>query len=239
MYKCLIVLLLAFTNLHAYETMRLKDNLPQAKPGDYIVTAQNKNYSILMIYDKSPTTLTMEEVTVPDHKIPRVISWKDWFQEGAPGNTAWIRYEIDTDSGTVLNSFSFSRNSWCRMNQADQFLSTLLNLNLTPIPLKERKRIGHGDAFRGIDKRPFWQPNMVVDGQQVDNVAFAAWRTKWPSDNSALSGKLIEVYVPENNTMYPAYFPYWLQISGFVGKAKIRIIDSGTDLRSPRPPLQK
>lgn len=230
-------LFLWMSGIYASPYMRLKDNLPQANPGDYIVTAQNKNYSILMIYNKTPSSITMEEVTVPDNKIPRKLSWKDWFQDGAPGNTAWIRYEIDTTTGTILNTFSFTRNSWCKMNQADQFLSTLLNLPLAQIPLKERKRVGQGDSFRAADNRPLWQPRMVVDGQPIDNVAFDAWRTRWPNDGTSLAGKTIEVYVPENNTLYPSYFPYWLQISGMIGKAKIRIIDSGTDLRSPRPTL--
>ena len=44
---------------------------------------------------------------------------------------------------------------------------------------------------------------------------------------------MIEVYVPHESNKYPAYFPYWLQISGMVGKAKVRIVDSGSQLASP------
>jgi hypothetical protein len=51
------------------------------------------------------------------------------------------------------------------------------------------------------------------------------------------SGKSIEVYVPHENNKYPSYFPYWLQISGLISNAKVRIIDSGTGMISPAPPL--
>ena len=41
----------------------------------------------------------------------------------------------------------------------------------------------------------------------------------------------------QKNQNYPSYFPYWLQVNGVAGKAKIRIIDSGSNLKSPKPPL--
>ena len=50
-----------------------------------------------------------------------------------------------------------------------------------------------------------------------------------------LSNKTIEIYLPRNSQIYPTYFPYWLQVNGVAGKAKIRIIDSGSRLKSPNP----
>lgn len=121
------------------------------------------------------------------------------------------------------------------MPEANNILSKLLNLNLKPIPYSQRKKIGG----RPTTASNLWQPPIVVDGRKIEGVAFDAWRTYWPKDGSDLSGKMIEVYVPEENDKYPAYFPYWLQVSGFIGKAKIRIIDSGTKLISPKPPLPR
>jgi hypothetical protein len=76
-----------------------------------------------------------------------------------------------------------------------------------------------------------------VDGNNIPAVPFEAWQTHWPKDGTDLSGKSIEVYVPQENDKYPSYFPYWLQISGMVGNAKVRIVDSGSYMNSPMPPL--
>ncbi len=91
--------------------------------------------------------------------------------------------------------------------------------------------------FSGPDMRPVWQPRLIIEGKPDDGVAFDAWRADWPRDGSDLSNKTIEIYLPKDNQSYPSYFPYWLQINGTAGKAKIRIIDSGSNLQSPKPPL--
>ncbi len=225
------------TSLYCQESMYLRHNLNRAEPGDYIVTVQNKNYTILHIYDRTPTTLTIEEVTVPAQRMHgRFISWKRWMNDNAPGNTAWIMYRLDLDTGNMLGYFSLTKNAWFDMSKANNFLSTLLNLRLEKVPSSQRRRIGLPSII-GEDRRPFWQPRLVVDGQEIENVAFNAWQTEWPKDGTELAGKSIEVYLPVNNDLYPAYFPYWLQISGMVGSAKVRIVDSGTNMRSPAPPL--
>ena len=214
----------------------LRENLKKAKAGDYIVTYQNKAYTVMHIHDKQDDTLTIEEITVPDRRISlETISWRNWIQQGAPGSTSWIIYQINLKNGDMSNYYSFSKNSWYDIPEADNFLSTLLNLKLNKISDKERKRVGpRTPKTATMDKRPLWQPSMVVNGQTIQGVAFDAYRTYWPKDGSELSGKTIEVFVPKENEMYPSYFPYWLQISGIIGKAKVRIVDSGTNLTSPR-----
>ena len=116
-------------------------------------------------------------------------------------------------------------------------MSKLLNLKFTLIPENARKRVGPR-ASSGRESRPLWQPRMIVDGQPINGVLFDAWRTRWPADGSELSGKMIEVYLPKDTERYPAYFPYWLQINGAIGKAKVRIINSGNKLQSSKPMLQ-
>jgi hypothetical protein len=217
----------------------LRDNLKLAKTGDYIVTAQNKNYTLLHIYDRKNDTMTIEEITVPSNRFPRSIhSWKQWISQRAPGNTSWVMYTLNVTTGQMLEFYSLSKNAYYDTSQADSFLTTLLNLRLDPVLLEDRKRVGI-PPFPGMtDRRPFWQPRMIVDGQEVRGVAFSAWQTEWPRDGSDLEGKFIEVYVPEKNDFYPSYFPYWLQISGMIGSAKIRIVDSGSQMQSPAPPIE-
>lgn len=226
-----------FSSLKGEEIeLSLRHNLNRAQPGDYLVTTQNKNYTLLLVRNKDAELLTFEEITLPMSRMPSgSFSWKNWVQMGAPGNTSWLMYTIHLPSGKVQQTFSFTRNEWITAPQSQHFLSTLLNLSLKRVPDRERKRVGPPPASDHLDRRPFWQPRLVVNGQVVREVSFSAWRTRWPKDGSDLAGKIIEVYIPEDNDKYPSYFPYWLQVGEGVGNAKVRIVDSGTGLF----PLQK
>lgn len=221
--------------LQADENLFLRTNLQQAKPGDFIVISCNKTATLMAIRDKKDNLLTIEEAAVPLVKWKCLnLSWRDWLEQSAPNNTSWVMYEVDLRTGQMVRYFSFSRNEWLDIPEADNFLGKLLNLKLVKIPEKTRKYVGP-KPISGPDWRPLWQPQMIVDGQMIKGVKFDAWKTRWPRDDSDLSGKTIEIYLPQESQRYPSYFPYWLQINGAVGKAKIRIIDSGSNIRSPKP----
>lgn len=227
--------LIATSNLHAEELM-LRNNLQRAKPGDYLVISCNKSMTLMHIFEKQNHILTIEEIAVPESKRPSQSNWKEWVAQNAPGNSSWVMYDIDLRTGQMLRYFSYTKNNWYEIPDADNFLSKLLTLKMTRIPENSRKRVGP-KPFSGPDMRPVWQPRMIVDGKPVDGVIFDAWKTDWPRDGSDLSNKTVEVYLPKDNQIYPTYFPYWLQVNGTAGKAKIRIIDSGSHLKSPKPPL--
>ncbi|MCB1112450.1 MAG: hypothetical protein H7A37_05115 [Chlamydiales bacterium] len=211
----------------------LKERIASAQPGDYLVTEQGKNYTILHIQNHDGTTLVMEEVTVPCHRKPRgFASWKEWVMGNAPGHTSWMMYRLNTETGTMDEAFSFTKNAWYDIPKAENFLSTLLNLNFEKIPENQRKRLG--SRLGSKEKAPLWQPKMIFNGQQIPGIEFDAWRTRWPQDGSELAGKIIEAYLPMTETPYPGYFPYWLQVCGVVGKAKVRVVDSGTGMHSPK-----
>lgn len=220
--------------LHAYEeVLILRENLKQAQKDDFIVTAANRNLTVLHINELNGDRLTIEEITVAENrKIPQMYTWVDWIAQGAPYHTSWMMYEIDLRNGQIIRSYSFTKHCWMRVSEGDSFLSNLLNLRFSKVPEERRKRIGRGPSRAG---RPIWQPQMIVNGQKIYGVEFDAWKTQWPRDGGDLSGKFIEVYLPKESNRYPSYFPYWLEISGFVGGAKVRIIDSGQGMRSPQP----
>lgn len=240
-YLFTFCLLMYFNTTHAADQeMFLRNNLNKARQGDYLVTAQHKNYTILIIRSKDNTQLSIDEITLPMARKPKDknFSWRKWVENGAHSNTCWVMYSIHLPSGTIQHTFSFTTNEWVTIPQSQNFLSVLLNLSLQPIPANERKKVGPPPASDSIDRRPIWQPQMIVDGTPMKGVIFDAWRTRWPKDNSELSGRVIEVFLPKDSERYPTYFPYWLQINGMVGKAKVRIIDSGNHLSPPaRLPL--
>ena len=213
----------------------LKENLRRAKSGDYLVTLQNKNYTVLLIRSNDSSQMSIEEITIPMARIPNksgqaLFSWKQWIEKGAPKNTGWLMYKIGFPEGTIQQAYSYTKNEWVAISQTQNFLSTLLNLKLQRIPQAERRKVGpkHPSETATSDSRRVWEPRMIVEGKTIPGVAFNGWRARWPKDGSELSGKVIEVYLPRDEGNYPSYFPYWLQIIGMTGKAKVRIIDSGT-----------
>jgi hypothetical protein len=229
-------------SLQSEQEMILLDNLKQAKAGDFIVTAQNKTYTLLLVRQKTDRVLCFEEITVPAAKLPKhFLSWRSWAEGGAPGHTSWILYTVNLLNGATEQAFSFTKNKWFTTPQGQNFLSTMLNLPLKSIPEKERRKIGARSSSDAPDRRSSWQPRLIVDGHVIPGVHFTAWQTHWPKDGSELANKSIEIYIPQESYKYPSYFPYWLQVSGWAGKAKIRIVDSGSQLISPQRdiPLNK
>ncbi len=218
------------------EDLILRNNLQQARPGDFLVISANKTHTLFHIYGKQNQRLTIEEIAIPESKHLPSIDWKEWILQGAPNNTSWVMYDIDLLNGQMTRYYSFTKKNWFEIPDADNFLSKLLNLKFSKIPESARKKVGP-KPLSGPDLRPVWQPRLILEGKVISGVAFDAWQTKWPSDNSELAKKTIEIYLPQNQQLYPSYFPYWLQINGAIGKAKIRIINSGTQLKSPKPPL--
>lgn len=215
------------------EQLYLRDNLRLAQAGDYLVISANKTQTLMHIYNKKNNVLTIEEIAIPTCKRSSDLSWKNWVNMGAPNNTSWVMYDVDLQTGQMIRYYSFTKKNWFDIPEADNFLSKLLTLKFTKIPENQRKKIGPKSNSE-FDFRPLWQPRLIQDGRPVKGVEFNAWRTKWPNDGSDLSNKIIEIYLPQDSQRYPTYFPYWLQINGAAGKAKIRIIDSGSQLHSPK-----
>ena len=221
----------------------LKTNLAKAKPGDYVVTVRQKGITLMHIYSRSHSSVTIEEISVPQHLRPKgETSWREWVSQGAPNHSSWVIYEVDLKTAHIQEFYNFTQHGWQDVSPEDNFLSSLLMLEFDPVSPEDRKRIGipNNDGFG--DSRRFWNPPMRVDGDVIAKVQFDAWNTRWPKDGSELAGKRITVYMPKDDERYPSYFPYWLEVRATVGSAKVRVIDSGRDLESPmlglprRPP---
>lgn len=233
---CLFSLLFSFP-LYAQDFL-LRDLLREAKPGEYIVMAQGRNQVVLLIRDHHDDVLTLEEITLPEERKPRQVPrWKEWVSQGAPGNSAWVAYSIGLEKGNIIECYSYTKKGWCDIPSSENFLGTLLKLPLTPLDPAQRRRIGPMPREHERDERPFWNPPMMIEGKVIPNVAFDAWRTRWPRDEGEMSNKLIDIYLPKKGSPGLTYFPYWLQIGGAVGKVQVRIIDSGLSLTSPKPIL--
>jgi hypothetical protein len=235
--RLFLLILFLFSPLFS-EELSLRTQLQQAQERSWVVLEQNKNYVFFYIHKMDDQKIYIEEVTLPGSCLPyHAFSWKEWFEKGAPGHTLWTLSEINLHTGILEKMFSYNQRNWSQLGPCtSSFMTTLLNLPFRPVPYEERRRVGLPPPQRKADHRPFWQPRMVVDGQRLSHVRFAVWQTRWPNDGSELSRKRIEIYLPELDDAqrrYPTYFPYWLEVEGKLGSAKVRIVDSGMEAHSP------
>ncbi|MCB1119077.1 MAG: hypothetical protein KDK65_03870 [Chlamydiia bacterium] len=215
-------------------SLQLQDNLEQAKPGDWLVSQFDHTYTVLCIRENRPPVLIFDEIATP----MKQENWREWITKEAPGSTSWVTYSLDTTSGGVQSCFSHTKNGWVHIPKVEQFFATLLKLSFSEIPNNERKKRGRRPLTGVPDRRPMWQPTMVHEGQVIPDVPFDAYLAAWPDDGSELAGKTVEAYLPQGDA-YPAYYPFWLQVRGWVGKGTVHMIDSGNGMRSPKPLHQR
>ncbi len=230
------LLLIYFIPLYG---VTLKEKFTQALPGDYIVTSQSKNCSILFIRSLSENSLTLEEISFPE-KAYDLKEIKKWVAKGAPGHTSWVAYEIDLQDNSLKNSYSFDQRGWLYTQDGEYFLAKLLALPLNRKPQGQRKRIGPPPLNGEADQRAVWNPPLIRDGKKISKPKFDVWSGKWPKDDTQLSGCEIEFYFIQSFAL-----PYWIEIKSPHYTLKIRTVDSGEGLTSPfrlipqKPPLAK
>ncbi len=237
--KYLFTLFLLCSALIADE-IQLKYQLNTAAAGNYVVTEQGKTYAFLYVREKNSSQIIIEEVAIPASNFTRQnIGWKQWFESGAAGHTLWTISQINLDTGSFEETFSYTHQGWVDMSESNSFLSTLLNLRFSEVPEQDRKRVGLPPGSNRQDNRPIWNPRVIVEGCALANVPFMAFRTIWPKDHTELSCKPIDVYLPYTieGANYPSFFPYLVEVEGKVGNAKLRVVDSGLDAHSPKQPL--
>lgn len=237
MWKLTFSCLMLCLSLSLGANIFLKDKLAEAEPGSYIVLEQNKIFTFLHIYSKEGGKIILEEVSIPASSFQSYrCGFKEWFESGAPGHTGWLLSEINLKTGMIEEAFSFTHQGWVDMSDSSVFLNTLLNLSFSEVPAQERRRVGSPPGYNRPDHRPIWHPRLIVEGQCIPRIPFTAYKARWPSDSSELSRKTIEIYLPDPSAgyWYPAYFPYWLEVDGKIGSAKIRVVDSGLSAESPK-----
>lgn len=221
----------------------LKKKLAEAKPESYLVTEQNKTFTLIYVREIKNNTIVLEEVNIPAASFQKKsMSWQEWFENGAPGHTNWVISQINLSTGNFEEVYSFTHQGWIDISHSTPFMSTLLNLRFKEVPENKRRRIGLPPGYGKPDRRPLWNPRLVVNGTTVLNIPFTVWKARWPCDGTELSRKTIEIYLPQKIIsptipLYPDYFPYWLEVEGKIGSAKIRVVDSGVGIHSPKHSL--
>ncbi|MBS0627534.1 MAG: hypothetical protein JSS09_04915 [Verrucomicrobia bacterium] len=223
-------LIVAVFHLSSLSSFTVADRLQEAQKGDYIVTEQDKNYSLLLIREKNETCIVFEEVSIPCHKIHLPgMDWPDWISLGAPGHSSWIQYEIDPHTLKLIECYSCSKKGWLYVEESEHFFSKLLSLSLTKVPTEEKKKIGPAPAFGEPDQRPFWTPTIFSNDKKI-KIPCESWKAFWPKDDTLLSSCRITLHFPPKEQ---SFFPIWIEANNGHFNYSIRGIHFGKNLTSP------
>ncbi len=230
-----VLFLGSFLSLNASsDQVFLKDSLKEAEAGNYVVILQNKNFSLLHIFQTQKDSLIIEEISAPIKLKSKLGGdWQKWLNENAPGHISWIMYELDLKNRQIEDIYSCTQKSWKKVFPQEQIFPTLVDLKFATIPENKRKRVGPPLPSEMIEDRPLWQPPVFFEGKKVKGVLCEAYSARWPNDGTDLSGKKIDIFLAKGRQNLPHFFPIWMQVSDKVGHIKLRVIDSGTGLTSP------
>lgn len=219
--------------------LQLKENLKRSSQGDYLVTQQGQNYNLWLVKENRGDTILIEEIQVPKKRLSLSGGrWQTWLNEGARGQTAWVLYSLDTNSGAIQTLYSINDQCYLDPRKTNLFLATLLNLPFYEISAKGRKKKCFQPSDARLAERPFWHPPLYVEGQLIPQAPFVQYYTRWPKDGSDFSLRYINIFLPyETETTYASHFPYWLEMDGMGPNDAIRAVDSGKGLTSPTASL--
>ncbi|HSX04592.1 MAG TPA: hypothetical protein VLG76_07685 [Rhabdochlamydiaceae bacterium] len=203
----------------------LKERFYGAHVGDYIVTLQAKNYSLLRVHSLKTHSLVLEEITIPEDAYKNSLNWKEWAAKGAPGHTSWVLYEIDLETNRLIKCYSKMKMAQIYPEEADYLFPKFLSLPLRPVREDERKKVGPPPQDGEADRRKIWNPTLTIDGKKISKPQFEVLQARWPNDESPLSSCLIEFYLDQSR---PFPFPYWIEIKSSHYAFKVRVVDSGS-----------
>lgn len=209
----------------------LKERIQHSEPGDYVVTSFKEHYSLLIIRHISEKQAVIEEITIPSHQLNvSKLSWKDWVSKKAPGHSNWLIFYLDLEQSQLLRCEDAKTHLPVQLDPSDYLLSRLLALSFMPIEQTQRKKIGPPPLAGETDHRKIWNPPLFFEGKKIKDPQFEVWETRWPKDESALSGCLLELYFDQKNGVG---FPYWIEFKTTALQLHLQVVDSGKGMNSP------
>lgn len=211
--------------------LNLSDKLGKAHEGDFAVSLINKTYTLINIVEKKDNILLFEEISIPASCVKASHDWRKFMENGAPGAIAWMLYEVDLSSATMLECYSVLDEAFFDVHSFDHILTKMMHLPLEVLSESEQRRIG-ASSDEGVDHRKVWTPVQVFEKERVKNPKFDVYKATWPDDGTILSKKSVEIYFDANRKDFP--FPYWMQLKDASDASfKVPTVDGGKKLASP------
>ncbi len=213
--------------------------MQKAQAGDYIVTHQAGNYSVLYVQSCENHRLLLQEISIPEALVnPKTMDWKKWMRTSAPGSTSWLLFEIDLQEGYLQESYDVSKKEWLYLQEDEHLLVKLLHIPMHRLGDQDRRRIGPPPSAGEPDHRAIWNPPQVFENSPEKSQT-AVWQAEWPSDKSPLSGSRLDLYYDQLHSNFP--FPVSIDIQSTHYKAHVRVVKAGrllegTQQKLPRRP---
>ncbi len=173
---------LIFSPLFAFQS--IQDAFAAAEKGQFAVYQRGKILSLLHVKEIKETSFILEEITCPAFIAKGMFDWKNWVQKGAKGSTSWAVFEIDRTTGEVIEAFSYTKNLFLSTTAANGFLSTLFQAPLKALSQEERRKVGPPPLEGDIDRRPLWNPPMILDYEAKPSPSYFVASSVWPDDGS-------------------------------------------------------
>ena len=235
----LLIFFMLFFHLKGFG-LTLKEKLLKAKPGTYVVTKQNKTYTLINIQSIDSNELIIEEISIPSHLVS-FDNWKKWVQTGAKNCSSWILYAFDLKENKISECYSLNRKTHLSTEQPNAFFTPLISLELEELSSEERLKTTPTKRPGEVNSNTLWGPPMIWEGKKVKVPLYHVFKGQWPQDQGELGGKKVIVYFNHSKKNFP--FPYWIQAKDKAIKFKIYATDSGENLLGkekvlPRRPPQ-
>jgi len=207
----------------------LKNIICSADKGDYVAVEQDKNYTLLLVKENTDAYLVLEEMSIPTKQMKEK-SFKKWLHKKAPGSTSWTCFLLDKEKNELVAGFSYLRNERISLAGEMSIFSKLLDLDLTALPDRHRKKIG-APPIGEHDHRSLWKPDSKINGSKSSRTKYQVYRTKWADDKSELSNKTIDLYFTKKPTIA---LPLCALVHGDHLRVMLRAVDAGKGLNSPQ-----
>lgn len=214
-----------FTIPFILNAQSFKEKLSKSNPGDFIVYEQNKSLELLLIKQNQKNNIVIEQITAPLSSKKLIKGdWQKWLNDGAPKHTSDISIHLSLNSPEIADCYCFDKKAFLKIEKEDSFLLQMLDTEFAEVPLKDRSKIGPLRTV-GADTRKLWNPPLIIHGEKVEKREFRVYKLFLKSLSKSLS-----LYFHES---FP--FPHLINIENPSSRGhKIRAIDSGTNLTSPK-----
>ncbi|MFZ4673532.1 MAG: hypothetical protein ACOYL1_04225 [Chlamydiia bacterium] len=209
------LLLLLFIPLFGFS---LKEKCQQGAKGDFVLYQQGNQLVYISIYDRLEKSIVFEEIHTSDtNKELHLETPSEWVRSGAKGATQWILYELDLDTGEVLESYCPPKRAFITFDQDPPIISKLFTISWDQMPDNRRKHLPKTNKI--------WSPPKKVSNTLVAMEQSTLFRYYWPKDGSFLSELRVDLHLDPNTA---ETFPYMVDIQNKIRPlARFHQIDQG------------
>jgi hypothetical protein len=178
----------------------IADRLQNLSKGDVVVFDLHNSVAAVEVCDTHEDSIELRVVSATKDVLTRhnYASYIEWHTKGCKDAQFDEKLLVQEKKGVIGSTPIHAK-----------WLETLFQLELFKIPHFSRRKSGPPPMSGEIDRRPIWNPPLVVFGERIKEEC-EAFSTKWPEDESPLSSRILILYFPKSAKTVQT-FPYWIE----------------------------